>query len=238
MQPYYFPYIGYFSHIFASDLYVLHDDVKYTKKGWINRNRIMSGTNISNLTLSLSRAPDTALIKEKWIAPEYSPEKQFRIIEGAYRKAPFWDELRANLPELLGIQERNLAAHLKELIKMVCQLLEIETRITLSSELEVCPELIGQARVIAICKAVGANSYLNPEGGEALYDRKQFRNYGLNLVFLSHIPQSYAQRHLEQHGHVSDSFVGRLSVLDSLAEIGLEKTRLSVQRDFELYTAP
>lgn len=237
MQPYYFPYLGYFSHIFASDLFVIHDDVKYTKKGWINRNRILTGSKTSMISLPLSRSSDSSLIKEKWIAPEYQSEKQGRVIEGAYRKAPFWDELRGNLDNLLGIEERNLAKHLTTLIEHLCNLLEIKTRIVCSSDLLISPSLAGQDRVIAICKTLGARTYLNPEGGKALYDLQRFRREGLNLAFLSHIPEIYPQHAIQQSENVHSRFAERLSVLDPLAQVGAEKTREKVQQDFAIHPA-
>ena len=237
MQPYYFPYLGYFSHILASDLFVIHDDVKYTKKGWINRNRILTGSKTSILSLPLTRSSDSSLISEKRIAPEYKSDKQARLIEGAYRKAPFWDELHGNLDELVGIEERNLARHLKTLIETLCKLLEIKTHIVCSSDLSISPTLGGQNRVIAICKSVGARTYLNPEGGKALYDAESFRRERLNLAFLSHIPASYPQYGIQQNENVHSLFVERLSVLDPLAQIGAQKTREKVRRDFAVHPA-
>lgn len=237
MQPYYFPYLGYFSHIHASDVFVIHDDVKYTKKGWINRNRILKGSNTSTISLPLSRSSDSSLINEKRIAPAYNSDKQGRIIEGAYRNAPFWNELNGSLDRLLGIEERNLANHLKTLIEQLCNLLEIKTKIVLSSDLSISNTLRGQDRVIAICKTLGAKTYLNPEGGHSLYDPQSFRSERLNLAFLYHIPEVYPQHRIQQNNDTVIPFVERLSVLDPLARIGADKTRERVRQDFAIYSA-
>ena len=237
MQPYYFPYLGYFSHIFASDYFVLHDDVEFSKNGWINRNRFLSSTKISLLTLPLAAAPDSARISERVIAANFEPGKHFRMLEGAYRRAPFWHELRDELPELLRVETANLSNHLSSVVGRICHLLEIETPLVSSSDLDFDRELRGQARVLRICELAGAQTYLNPEGGKNLYSGQDFSRRGMDLAFISHTPRSYPQREFERKEADTASFVERLSILDMLAEIGLADTRLRVRKDFTVMRA-
>lgn len=237
MQPYYFPYLGYFSHISQCDAFILHDIVKYTKRGWINRNRILTQSGISTFTLSLDKAPDDFKISQRSVSESYEWESQFRILEGAYRKAPYWFELRGILPDLLGVGHRGLFVHLFQQVSKLCDLLEIRTPLARSSQFSPLDDLTGQDLVIGICEKFGARSYLNPAGGENLYSQQDFDTHGLVLSFIEHVPRPYLQRVATQSEGASPEFVERLSVLDSLAELGLEETKIRLRTDFNI-TAP
>ena len=174
MQPYYFPYEGYFSYIFNCSQFVLHDSIEYTKKGWINRNRVLGQSGILNLSLALRGSKDSSLISEKEISDSYDPQRQFRILEGAYRKSQFWYELKEILPELLQVSEKSMFQHLKRQIRFLSEIFDIPTNITTASEHGSFDRLRGQGLVIGISKALGAKTYLNPVGGKNLYSAADF----------------------------------------------------------------
>ena len=234
MQPYYFPYLGYFSHISQCDAFILHDIVKYTKRGWINRNRVLTQSGIATFTLSLDKAADECKIGERSVSESYDSKSQYRILEGAYRKAPYWFELRGILPDLLAVGDRGLFVHLFQQVGKLCDLLEIRTPLSRSSRFSPLDGLKGQDLVIGICEKIGAKSYLNPTGGEDLYSQQDFDTHGLVLSFIEHVPRPYPQRVATQPDGVSPEFVERLSVLDSLAELGLEETKLRLRTDFNI----
>src|SRR5882724_10468265 len=91
MQPYIFPYIGYFQLIAAVDHFVIHDDVQWIKSGWINRNRILANNQPGYITLPVRSGSSFLNINEREYVPEIENHKKriLRQIEGAYRKAPY-----------------------------------------------------------------------------------------------------------------------------------------------------
>ena len=93
MQPYFFPYIGYFQLIQSVDVFIVYDNIKYTKKGWINRNRIQNAGREAVITLPLKNAPDHLDIREREIAEEFARDKLLNRISGAYRRAPHFGEV-------------------------------------------------------------------------------------------------------------------------------------------------
>lgn len=224
MQPYYFPYLGYFSLIATTDIFIVHDDVKYTKKGFINRNKITVNSSIKTFTLALKNAPDSTLISEKAIADDYDPKRQFRILEGAYARSPFWDELRDLVEPLLHFETGSLSEHLIHSIKELCNALDIHTEIKKSSDFSSLSGLNGRDRVLEMCHLNDASKYLNPVGGLALYDPEVFRNAGLALHFL-------------EYQETTDSAVSapaRLSIVDSLANFGVERTKSLIAENFRV----
>lgn len=88
MQPYFLPYSGYFQLIAASDLFVVYDNIKYTKKGWINRNRFLRDGKAVPFSLPLKHAPDSLEIRERELTANFNPGKLLNQFRAAYRQAP------------------------------------------------------------------------------------------------------------------------------------------------------
>ena len=90
MQPYFFPYIGYFQLIAAVDLFVVYDNIKYTKKGWISRNRILQNGKDVMLSLSLKKDSDYLDIRDRQLVSDFNGDTLLSRITGAYRGAPYF----------------------------------------------------------------------------------------------------------------------------------------------------
>jgi hypothetical protein len=208
MQPYLLPYIGYFQLIAAVDLFIAYDNIKYTKKGWINRNRMLRNGAAAVFSIPLRHGSDTLDICEREIAPEFRGETLLAQIHGAYRRAPNFDPTYALLEQILRSEERNLFLFLEQSIIQTCRHLSIATKVERSSRIEIGNGLRGQDRVIATCRAVGAHRYVNAIGGVDLYDRRAFEAKGLDLRFVQSQLPAY-----EQFGAPS---VPHLSILDVL----------------------
>lgn len=230
MQPYYFPYIGYFSLIAACDVFIFHNDVKYTKKGWINRNYLDRFGNPFTFTLPLSRSSDSAMITEKKISDTYDPDKQFRIIKAAYQKAPFWEELEPLLAPLLHADSASLSRYLQYTLTSICGFLDIKVNLRSSASLRVPRDLRGAERVLEICRRCNATQYLNPVGGIDLYDAEEFAREGVALHFLDYHDERIASP-------LTDSAPTRLgprerkrfSIIHSLAHLGVEATKAELR---------
>ena len=208
MQPYLFPYVGYFQLIAAVDQFVVYDTVKYTKKGWINRNRFLRDGAPVTFTLPIEKASDALDIRERRVAASFSPDGLLGQIAGAYRRAPSFAEAMPLVEEVLRFSAGNLFDHLHHGLVRTCRHLGIDTPIRVSSEIEGATELRRQDRVIDICARLGATTYINPIGGLALYEAAAFAQRGIALRFLRAQPFEYPQLGLP--------FVPWLSIIDVL----------------------
>lgn len=227
MQPYFVPYLGYFQLMAAVDLFVLHDDVEYSKGGWINRNRILLKEESRFLTVPLERASDSALINERRISESYDSSKSMRALEAAYFRAPHWNALRGPASELLREDTRSLVEFNAAGLMRVRDLLGLTTPITLSSEVLPNANFSGQRKVIEVCRALSATDYVNAQGGMQLYSTEEFLQSGIRLAFLRGRLSAYSQGD-------SPTFVPALSVLDALAWIGCQGTSRLVNSDYDI----
>lgn len=206
MQPYFMPYIGYWQLMAAVDTYVIYDDVNYIKKGWINRNNILLNNDKQMFTISLNGASQNKLINEITIADDFT--KLCKTIHMAYHKAPYYNDVIALLDKIFSYQSSNLADFIANSIELVCQYLDIQTKIIMSSDIEKDNSLKGQDKILEICKLLNADTYYNAIGGQELYDKSVFEKENIKLCFLkSDIPE-YSQ--------YNNDFVPGLSIIDVL----------------------
>lgn len=209
MQPYLFPYIGYFQLIAACDLFVLYDDVQYIRGGWINRNRILLGGAPHWLTLPVERAPLATQIND--MRYRRTPQEWRRLdalLAQAYRKAPQWPHADALFRDAMACPETSVGGFNDNALRLVCAALGLERRIVRASELERDRSLAGQAAVIDICRRLGATRYLNAIGGVELYQPEPFAAAGIELAFVRPEPPAYQQ--------FGEAFTPNLSILDVL----------------------
>ena len=164
MQPYLFPYIGYWQLINAVDKFVIYDDVNFIKQGWINRNDIIGDETSYRLSMQLIGASSFKLINEITIGNNLT--KLLKTIEHTYRKAPYFKSVYPVFQDVLCHNEKNLAKFLTASIKTICDFLEIKTHLIVSSELEKDNYLKGQDKVISICNLLQAKQYINATGGK------------------------------------------------------------------------
>ena len=206
MQPYFFPYIGYWQMINAVDKYVIFDDVNYIKRGWINRNRILYQDNIVYFGIHLHSASQNKHINEINVINDEHNLNNPRIIKDAYQKAPYFSEVYPVIEKVLLQDEQNLAEYNGYLIRTVCEYLGIKTDIIYSSDIDKNQCLKGQDKIIEICKKLGASSYYNAIGGRNLYEHSLFENSGLELKFLQTEKIEYKQ--------FDNEFAENLSIID------------------------
>ncbi len=147
MQPYFLPYIGYFQLIGAVDTYILYDDAKYTKRGWINRNRLLLNGQPDTFSIPLKRRSDFAEIRHRDMASDFDRGKLLRQFEGAYRLAPYFPETFPLLEKVMACLECNLFEFLHHSILAICDWLAIATSIRRSSEIPVDPGLHGEGKI-------------------------------------------------------------------------------------------
>ncbi|MFI3250213.1 MAG: WbqC family protein [Eubacteriales bacterium] len=223
MQPYFFPYLGYWQLIQAVDTFLIYDDVNYIKKGYINRNRILTSNGITFINIEISGISSFKLINEHYLkesgekSNKVKVGKKLDMLSNSYKKSPYFDEIFPLISEILECSEMNLAYFLKNLIEKVSEYLEIETKILVSSDIKKDCSLKGQDKVLDICKRMGANQYINAIGGQALYSYDDFQKENIDLQFIKMNEIRYKQ--------FSSEFVPNLSIIDVLMFNGKEKTK-------------
>jgi hypothetical protein len=215
MQPYLFPYIGYFQLINAVDTFVFYDDVNYIKQGWINRNRILLNNKDHILTLQLIGSSSFKQINEIGIGNSNS--KMIKTIAQAYHKTPFYPDVYPLVENILNYSEKNLAKFIQNSLKMISEYLEIKTKFIISSELEKKQNLKGEEKVIHICEILKAKKYINSIGGKELYSKDHFLKENIELLFLQSESISYNQ--------LNDVFFPNLSIIDVLMHNGKDGTK-------------
>lgn len=185
MQPYFFPYIGYWQLIHAVDRFVIYDDVNYIIRGWVNRNRILINGEPSYITMPLQQASQNKRICDISLQP--SPiwrNKLVKSVETAYRKAPCFAEVFPVIERVIRHEADNLSDYLAHQLQTLAAFMGTNTEFVVSSRCYENNDLPGQARILDICKHEGATSYINPQGGQALYERDDFTQCGIDLKFL------------------------------------------------------
>lgn len=210
MQPYFMPYIGYFQLINAVDKFVIYDNIKYTKKGWINRNRILVNGKDQYISLPLKKDSDYLNINERELSDSWVNERRKLLnkLKASYAKSPFYNSVNILLEDILNHSEKNLFNFIFNSIQKVCYYLDIKTPLVKSSSLEIGNSLKGSLKVIEICNCLKSNYYLNPIGGINLYNKDEFlRNY-IELSFLKSDEIIYNQ--------FKNNFLPFLSIIDIL----------------------
>lgn len=206
MQPYFFPYLGYFQLIKAVDEFVVYDDVNFIKQGWITRNKILLNQNEHYITLHAGGISSNKKINEILVGNNRG--KLLKTIEQAYKKAPFFENVYPLISEILSDGSTQLSKYLAASIQKISSFLGINTTFTLSSQIEKNNNLSGQDKVIEICKKLKANQYINAIGGKELYHKDIFLNHNIELKFLRSFEVNYKQ--------FNNDFIPWLSIIDIL----------------------
>ena len=206
MQPYFFPYLGYFQLLGVADTFVFYDDVQFIQRGYIHRNRTEQGA----FTIPLAAAGQDTLIRDRLVARgQYAAFKRkwLRGLRHTYGKAPHYATIAGLLEEVLSSPTASVSDLACTSVRAVADLLELPVRFVTASTLDYDRTLTGQARMLNLLTTLGATDYLNPAGGRGLYDPTRFVAAGIGLHFLEplledvpcHGPATHSIVHLLAH---------------------------------------
>lgn len=217
MQPTYLPWVGYFNLISQVDIFVFLDDVQFERRSWQSRNRILLDAQEHWLTVPVhserqTQRLDTIQIDftQKW------QRKHVLGLEQAYRKAPYFEEIGMVLECLQQANGMTLANLNIQIIQMVAQVMNLKTKFITASSLSL-PHSRSQ-HLLNICEALDCQEYLSPIGSQAyLIEDGIFQESSIQLSFQNYIPQPYPQVK-------APIFKSHLSILDLIANIGIQKT--------------
>ena len=224
MQPYFYPYLGYWQLLNYVDEYIIYDDVNYIKGGWINRNRIkVNGTPVY-FGISVKKASQNRKIYEHDISiSDSAKERLLMKVKRAYGKAPYFKDVYELFKDTIYCEKTNLAEYLKYSICRIAEFMGISTKIYSAFELKFDCTNRAQERIIDICKLRGTTEYINAIGGKELYDKQLFNEAGIRLNFLKMdedivYPQGKGR------------FIPSLSILDVLMFNGKEEIQTLLKR--------
>ena len=201
MQPYFLPYIGYFQLMNAVDCFVVYDNIQFTKKGWIHRNRFLLNGSDWMFTLPLKKDSDYLDVCHRKLADTFASDrsKMLAQLAGAYRKAPMFEVTMPVIEKCFQSDADNLFEFILHSLHCIRDHLGISSKLVVSSSVDIDHNLKGQDKVIAICETLNAIQYVNPQGGLTLYNKDVFNGAGLELSFLQPKEITYLQF---QHEHV------------------------------------
>jgi len=224
MQPYFFPYIGYYQLVYAVDTFVFYDDVAYIKGGWINRNRILINGKPSYLTVPLQGASQNRMIHD--ISLVDNRALLLRALELAYRKAPFFAETMMPIEEVLTCTTTRISEIAMKSVAVIMDHVGEPRAYRVSHDDFPHTKTLSRAdRLIAITKECGSARYVNAIGGRELYDGAYFAEKGVELAFLEPVVEEYRQ--------FGEPFQSGLSIIDVLMFNGRKKVRKMLARKNE-----
>jgi WbqC-like protein family len=226
MQPYFLPYIGYFQLIAAVDVFIVYDNIKYTKKGWINRNRMLRNGRDAMFSLPLKSDSDNLNVCERELAPNFNRDKLLNQFKGTYQRAPYFAHAFPLVEQIVRHEDTNLFHFVHHSIVKTCAHLGITTEIRVSSGVAINHDLKNQDKVLAFCQAVGASTYVNAIGGMELYEKELFGAKGIDLQFI--------QSKLFTYRQFGNEFVPWLSIIDGMMFNPHDSVRTCIATNYEL----
>lgn len=209
MQPYLFPYIGYFQLVNAVDTFVFYDDVNFIKGGWINRNNILINGKRKLITVPCIKPSQNKLINQVYLDPNKKTVNSIlKSIDLAYKKAPYYSDVFPLIYNFLSAYDKPTVSELAiDSVLLVVDYLNLKSNFKKSSkDYSDSSRLKKDNRLIEISKTAGASIYINPIGGVELYSKKRFEEEGITLNFIESGLINYTQ--------YKNEFVPNLSIID------------------------
>ncbi|NJC26147.1 WbqC family protein [Neolewinella antarctica] len=188
MQPYLFPYPGYYQLVAAVDEFVFYDDVQYIKGGYINRNKLAHGS----FTVPLTRGSSSDTIEQKLVDEKQYDRfraKWYKSFRLNYGSAPFYDAALEVATSVFDGPTKKISDLAADSVSRVAEYLTLPVAFSKSSDREYDRSLQGQERLLALLAVLNTDSYVNAIGGRELYDGKYFKEMGIQLSFLAPAPQ-------------------------------------------------
>lgn len=226
MQPYFLPYLGYFQLLHACDRFVVLDDVTFIKQGWINRNRILLHGREHLITMPLSGASSNRLISQVRMHPDGMwRDKLRKQLRAGYGRAPCFETVYPLIDRILNSQETSLSRFLTWQLQEIAAFIGLTPDFVTSSDIQKPVGIKGEARILFLCRHLGATHYINLPGGRHLYDRQRFAEAGIQLQFVD--------PHLTAYPQPAPTFVPGLSILDVLMHNTVDRVQ-KMLADYQL----
>lgn len=222
-QPYFLPYIGYWQVIKSVDLFVIYDNIQYTKKGWINRNKMLMNSSDFLFSIPIKKDSDYKDIVAREVSAMFDRKKNLSQIRTSYSKAPHFTKVYPTLESIFNYNETNLFLCIYNSIKVLCDYLGISTKLIVSSQLNIDHTVLRkQEKVLGICNFLNADTYYDSVGAQELYSKDVFLDKGIELKFL--------KSELFEYKQFNNDFIPWLSIIDVLMFNSVEKVNDMLDR--------
>jgi hypothetical protein len=232
MQPYFFPYLGYFSLIKATDEFILFDPVQFIRHGWIERNRVLKpDKGWQYIGIPIQKHNQTTLIKDiKTNDNEDWRNKILRQLEHYKKKSPYYNQTIEVVARALKNHTQSVVELNQSILKEVCAYLQISFKCRIFSEMRLAinPVNAPDEWALNICNALGINEYWNPPGGTEFFDRSKYEKNGVKLVFQKPLLEAYSQR------RGAENFEIGLSIIDIMMFNSIEEINTMLDK-YELF---
>ena len=216
MQPYLFPYIGYWQLIANSDQFIFFDVVQYNKRSWMNRNRILhpdKPDEFQYISVPIKKHEKGTLIKDVYINNNENWEEKIFGQLTVYKKlnAPYYDDVKKLIEKIFaGNHESFLNLSVVSMIQ-ICEYLDIDFKYQIASDVNFNRNIIENAGdwALSISKELKATNYINPYGGYEIFDEGKYNVNGIDIKFLKSKLTPYKQSFRK-------NFMSGLSIIDIL----------------------
>lgn len=222
MQPYFFPYLGYFGLIACTDRWIVFDPVQYIRKGWMNRNRVLkAGGGEKFMGVTMAQHERGALIKDMRLAPGARDSEAFIRQLDAYKlaRAPHYVAVCELMKVCFAFETEELVPFLTNSLERTCAYLGIPFRYEVYSAMGLTHEQPQHPMEWSLftCAELGAAQYVNPPGGREFFDPARFRALDIELL--------YHQQELEPYDQRTADFIPGLSIIDVMMFNSPERIR-------------
>ena len=212
MQPYLFPYFGYFSLLKNCDKFVFYDDVNFINKGWINRNNLLINKKACLFTVPLSKASQNKYINEIKLFQFTEFKRNFySLLKSTYSKAPFFQETIGYINNVFDCETDHISDLAIRSIKIISEILGLKKKFFISSVLSPNSKVLSRSdRLIELTSILSGDEYINSLGGAHLYSESYFAKHSIKLTF--HEPKIFPYKQFNS----PNQFIPNLSIIDLL----------------------
>lgn len=199
MQPYFMPYLGYFSLIKNTDEFILFDTVQFIRHGWIERNRILKpngGWQYFQVPIIKESGRDTIIKDIKINNSENWKSKILAQLQHYKKRSPYYNKVVELLNDVFKLEYNDIVALNRVSLERICRYLGIDKKLSVFSEkcLDIAPVNAPDEWALNICKAIDrADEYWNPVGGLSFFDKSKYQNAGIKICFQEMILTPYRQ---------------------------------------------
>ncbi len=210
MQPYFFPYVGYYSLIKKTDEFIIFDTVQFIRHGWIERNRILKpNEGWQYIQVPLVKNKREVLINELEIRNSEPWRDKLKAQLHHYKKrAPYYSDCMDVIDSCIALQTDSIVELNEKILKVTCQYFDIKFESQIFSKMDLVINEVKEADewALNISKAMGAKEYINPPGGKDFFNKEKYLQNDIELTFLGNNIQQYKQRR--------ETFEPGLSIID------------------------
>jgi hypothetical protein len=211
LQSNYIPWKGYFDLIAKSDVFVIYDEVQYTKNDWRNRNLISTQNGLQWLTIPVRQENLGQKIFESKISTNNWQRKHISSLQGSYSRAAHFNQFKESIFSLYENQSNLISEINISFIKAICEILEIKTQIIDSRELNLQGDR--NMRLIEACKKLNANSYISGPAAKNYLQTNLFKEESIDIEWMDY--SGY-----KEYKQVYGPFAHGVTILDLIFNTG------------------